>query len=337
MSSSSSPRLYVVRKHFASLPSTNAHARELAAARQLSPDALTVVTADEQTAGRGRLGRSWASSRDDIKATFAFRVPRHAMPQAYQLSPLMAVVACRAVARHGGGASCHGVAPRIKWPNDVIVGGARKAGGILCELESDPGGEGAWAALGLGLNVNSLPEALGVERAVWPLSTLRAEAKAGFVWDVAALLDELCAEMREALHVFFWAGDAASAAPFSGGGGGGGGGGAAGGSFGGVGSLFSPFQAEYEQLSVLLGRVIRFADGGRLVQGRAVRIGADGRLFIQEAAAGGGGGAGPAPEPRGFLSGEVAGGEIVDEASGAVTLVEGAAADATRTSDAAAT
>ena len=309
-------RLYVVRKHFASLPSTNAHAREMAAARALSPDALTVVTADEQTAGRGRLGRSWASSRDDIKATFAFRVPRHAMPQAYQLSPLMAVVACRAVARHGGGAERHGAAPRIKWPNDVIVGGGRKAGGILCELESDPDGEGAWAALGLGLNVNSLPEALGVERAVWPLSTLRAEARAGFAWDVAALLDELCAEMREALHVFFWAGDAASAPP------GAAAAGCGGGAFGGVGSLFSPFQAEYERLSVLLGRVIRFADGGRLVQGRAVRIGADGRLFIQEEAAAAG------SEPRGFLSGEVAGVELVDEASGASTLVEGFRDDA---------
>ena len=311
-------RLYVVRKHFASLPSTNVHAREMVAARALSPDALTVVTADEQTAGRGRLGRSWTSSRDDIKATFAFRVPRHAMPQAYQLSPLMAVVACRAVARHGGGVARHGVAPLIKWPNDVIVGGARKAGGILCELESDPDGQGAWAALGLGLNVNSLPEALGVERAVWPLSTLRAEAKEGFAWDVAALLDELCAEMREALHVFFWAGDAASAPPVAAAAAGGGD------PFGGVGSLFAPFQAEYEQLSVLLGRVIRFADGGRLVQGRAVRIGADGRLFIQEeAAAGAAAGAAGGAEPRGFLSGEVAGVELVDEASGASTLVEG--------------
>jgi len=321
-------RLYVVRKHFASLPSTNALARELAAARQLSPDALTVVTADEQTAGRGRLGRSWTSSRDDIKATFAFRVPRHAMAQAYQLSPLMAVVACRAVARHGGGAARHGVAPRIKWPNDVIVGGARKAGGILCELESDPSGDGAWAALGLGLNVNSMPEALKVERAVWPLSTLRAESREGFSWDAAALLDELCAEMRDALHAFLWtgaeggAGGGAGAAASAGGSGGGGSG--SGSPFGPVSSLFAPFQAEYERLSVLLGRVIRFADGGRLVQGRAVRIGADGRLFIQEEAAAGGAGA----EPRGFLSGEVAGVELVDEASGASTLVEGVRDDA---------
>ena len=48
-----------------------------------------------------------------------------------------------------------------------------------------------------------------------------------------------------------------------------------------------------------------------------MRIGADGRLFIEEA------GAAPGAEPRGFLSGEVSGVEIVDEA-GVATLVEGA-------------
>ena len=284
-------RLFVVRKHFASLPSTNTTAKELAARGDLSPDALTVVTADEQTAGRGRLGRAWTSSRDDVKATFCFRVPLHCLAFAYQLSPLMALVACRVIERHARagplaagavGAGGAAVAPTIKWPNDIIVGGGRKAGGILCELESAGGGGGGgqehWAALGLGLNVNSMPETLDVKRAAWPLSTLRAET-GGRAWDVAAITDDLATELAGALQSFLADG-------------------------------FAPFCAEYEARSLLLGKVIRFEDGGKPVQGRVSRIGADGRLYIEGA------------EERGFLSGEVSGVELVDEGGGGARLIE---------------
>jgi BirA family transcriptional regulator, biotin operon repressor / biotin---[acetyl-CoA-carboxylase] ligase len=297
----------VRRVHLPAVDSTNSYAKTNAAT--FDRDALTVVTTDEQTAGRGRLGRGWVSARSgqDVTATFAFRVPPSSLPSAYQLSPLLAVTACRALGRHG-------VEAGIKWPNDIILGGARKTGGILAELESvlrggdeDEGGEEVrrgpeyWAAVGLGLNVNSEPASLGVDRPVWPLTTLRAEA-GGRSYDVAAVTASLVDEMASALPVFFAHG-------------------------------FAPFQAEYERRSVLLGRRVKFTDGpGAVVVGRAVSIGDDGRLYIRveggQAAAGGEGGGGggeggsgaPEAEVRGFLSGEVSGIAIVE---GVEEMVEG--------------
>ena len=290
---SARPALEIIRLHFSTLASTNSHARELAARGSLAPGALSVVTADEQTGGRGRLGRVWQSGRDDVKATFAFRVPPHALATAYQLSPLMAVAAARVVARRAAvmEAAAAGALelPRvqIKWPNDLVVRSCRKAGGILCELESARDGS-HWAALGIGLNVNSLPDELNVERAVWPLTTLRAES-AGAAWDVAGIVDDLCAELSRVLAVFFGEG-------------------------------FAPFQSEYEAESVLLGKVVRFTDvdGAQPVQGRAVRIGADGRLFLLVADDSSPG----AAQERGFLSGEVSGVEIVDD-DGVARLLQG--------------
>lgn len=172
----------ICRSHLTSVDSTNSHAKRLILRAALDPGALHVITAAEQTAGRGRLSRSWVSSADDIKMTFAFMLPPGSMSAAYLLSPLLAVSACKAVAA---------ATPQrlgIKWPNDLISKGSRKVGGILCEVESAPAagsraGADYWAVLGLGLNVNSMPETLAVERAVWPLSTLRAEAAASTASD----------------------------------------------------------------------------------------------------------------------------------------------------------
>lgn len=183
-----------MRQHLASVDSTNAHARRLIRAGALDSGVLHAVTATEQTAGRGRLDRSWASSAGDIKLTLAFTLPRGdtgALSRAYLLSPLLAVAACegsdaallrdRALLTSAGGRLR--LPPLgIKWPNDIICGGARKVGGILCELEAvAPSASGSgvmWALLGIGLNVNSRPAALGVRRPIWPLTTLLTEAEA---------------------------------------------------------------------------------------------------------------------------------------------------------------
>lgn len=258
------PPLPITRIHLATVDSTNTYAR--ARAGGLDPGALTVVTADEQTAGRGRLGRAWSSTGDDIKATFAFALPPAALPGAYLLSPLLSVVAVRAL----GGART-GVPLGIKWPNDLIAGGRRKVGGILCELEALPGGAYV-AVLGIGVNVNSAPAALGVDRPVWPLTTLAAEAGRGAPFDVGALTDALVAAFASALPRFLAEG-------------------------------FAPFQAEYEASSVLLGRRVRFDAGGELgrLAGAVVGFGDDGRLLLALD------GAPPGAPPTGFLSGEVSG------------------------------
>lgn len=274
------------RVHLATVDSTNSWVKRGVAT--LRRDAVTVVTADEQTAGRGRVDRVWKSSAADIKATYAFVVPRARLPAAYQLSPLLAVAAVRACAAIG-------VAAAIKWPNDLIVGGSKKVGGILCELESHGGVY--FAVLGIGINVNSLPPDFGLLRPVWPLSTLRAEAGGAEV-DRAALMAALTREFT-AVRTFFGGGgvgwrravrnppqaptphvQAALAYLRAG---------------------WEPFQREYEAASVLLGRRVRFSEGSRVVEGRVSAIGGDGKLYIEL----------PGGETVGFLSGEVAGLELV--------------------------
>jgi biotin-[acetyl-CoA-carboxylase] ligase BirA-like protein len=176
----SARRLTIIRRHLASVDSTNTYAKSNMS--KFDPNFITMITAGEQTAGRGRLGRTWTSTKEnaDITATFAFRIPPECMPSAYQLSPLLAISASKALAEHGVDAA-------IKWPNDLIIGTCNKVGGILCELENVDGK--FWAALGIGMNINSMPEEIGLDRPVWPLSTLRAHQ--GKEFDVAKLTNTL--------------------------------------------------------------------------------------------------------------------------------------------------
>jgi len=129
-------RLGSPRVHLRVADSTNERARELALAG--APHG-TLVTAAEQSAGRGRQGRRWsAPAGSSILMSLILREPP-------RLLPLMAAVAVCDVA--GGDAA-------IKWPNDVVVAsgagdGLAKLAGILVEARPQEG----WAVLGIGLNV----------------------------------------------------------------------------------------------------------------------------------------------------------------------------------------
>jgi BirA family biotin operon repressor/biotin-[acetyl-CoA-carboxylase] ligase len=123
--------------------STNARARELALAG--APHG-TLVTADEQTAGRGRQGRSWTAAPGE--ALLLALLVRGVEPGA-ALLPLAAAVAV-----------CESVEPleaAIKWPNDVWAE-RRKLAGVLLEGRPQEG----WAVIGIGLNVRTreFPEEL---------------------------------------------------------------------------------------------------------------------------------------------------------------------------------
>jgi BirA family transcriptional regulator, biotin operon repressor / biotin---[acetyl-CoA-carboxylase] ligase len=123
-------RLGRPRLHLRATTSTNDRARELAHAG--APHG-TLVTAAEQTAGRGRQGRTWtAPPGRALLLSVVLRDPP-------TLLPLAAALAVAEVA--GAGA-------QIKWPNDVLLGG-RKVAGILAEGRPQDG----WAVLGIGLNV----------------------------------------------------------------------------------------------------------------------------------------------------------------------------------------
>jgi BirA family biotin operon repressor/biotin-[acetyl-CoA-carboxylase] ligase len=118
------------RLHFRRTGSTNERARELAAGG--APHG-TLVTATEQSAGRGRQGRTWtAPSGSAILCSLVIRDPP-------RLLPLAAGVAVAEVVGSGAG---------VKWPNDVLVDG-RKLAGIL--VEGRP--QERWAVLGVGVNV----------------------------------------------------------------------------------------------------------------------------------------------------------------------------------------
>jgi BirA family transcriptional regulator, biotin operon repressor / biotin---[acetyl-CoA-carboxylase] ligase len=127
------------RVHHRVADSTNQRARELAA--RGAPHG-TLVTAGEQTAGRGRQGRSWVAPAGS--AVLMSLVVRE-LDDRFPLLPLVAAVA---VAE-----ACESLAPvacRIKWPNDVWIEG-RKVAGILVEGRPAEG----WAVLGIGVNVRA--------------------------------------------------------------------------------------------------------------------------------------------------------------------------------------
>jgi BirA family biotin operon repressor/biotin-[acetyl-CoA-carboxylase] ligase len=145
-------------RHYARTDSTNARARELAAAG--APHG-TVVTAAEQTAGRGRQGRSWTAPPGKALLYSALLRPleeRHVMlPLAVPLAVCEAAEALRPELRCG-----------VKWPNDVLLDG-RKLAGVLIEARPRDG----WAVIGVGLNLTIAPDEFPPElrdtaTSVWP-------------------------------------------------------------------------------------------------------------------------------------------------------------------------
>lgn len=132
--------------------STNRAAGELARRGAVEG---AVVVADAQSAGRGRMGRRWESPAGE-NLYFSVLLTPNVEPARV---PQLALVA--AVAAHEGlAACCPGLDARIKWPNDILIGG-RKVAGILCEasLEADRVHR---VILGIGINVNgrSVPKPL---------------------------------------------------------------------------------------------------------------------------------------------------------------------------------
>jgi BirA family biotin operon repressor/biotin-[acetyl-CoA-carboxylase] ligase len=105
----------------------------------------TVVVADAQTAGRGRMGRRWVSPAG--KNLYVSLLLRPSVPtvDATRLALVAGVALADAV-------EAVGVPAALKWPNDLYCGG-RKAAGILAEMASDPDGV-RHVVIGVGLNVN---------------------------------------------------------------------------------------------------------------------------------------------------------------------------------------
>jgi len=133
----------------------------------------TVVLAEEQTAGRGRDGRTWRSPAGGVWLGMLLRAP---VPVAGVLSLRIGLVLADVVE-----AVVPGRRPALKWPNDVLVSD-RKIAGILCESRWQ-GDALQWLGVGIGINVaNAVPAEL--EQQAISLSELRPGVRRIDVLDV---------------------------------------------------------------------------------------------------------------------------------------------------------
>jgi BirA family transcriptional regulator, biotin operon repressor / biotin---[acetyl-CoA-carboxylase] ligase len=236
----------------AACESTNAALKRIADGSR----AGTTIVTDEQTCGRGRLGRTWLSE-PGVDLTFSVLLRPRMKPARGHLLALATGVAVAEVLEQGFGLEGQ---VSLKWPNDVLLGG-KKVCGILLEASADAD-RIVWAVAGVGLNVNSEPcrvlASLPPERAVeWqgrpqPVSL---KENLGFAVPRAPLLAALLARLT-----WWWTGlDWTSTIP--------------------------TLLAEWRKRDALAGRLVDVSAGADrselVVAGLAAGIGEEGQLLIR--------------------------------------------------------
>jgi BirA family transcriptional regulator, biotin operon repressor / biotin---[acetyl-CoA-carboxylase] ligase len=200
-----------------------------------------VLAAEQQSAGRGRLGRTWVSP-PRAAVTFSVLLRPAAVPRArLGWLPLLAGVAVADAVR-----VVTAVDAWLKWPNDVLVG-PRKAGGILAEAAGDA------VVVGIGVNVSTGPAELPPP-GPGALAATSLAIEGAVAADRAVLLAEILAGLERRYRAWCQVfGDTER----------------------------SGLRAEYTGLCGTIGRHVRVElPGGRLLDGLAAGIDADGRLLI---------------------------------------------------------
>lgn len=143
--------------YFDSVPSTLAVAKRLC--EEGDPKELngTLIIAEQQTGGMGRLGRLWASPPGGIWTTIILK-PNIPVDRLFMITMAGSLAVARAIRRE------YEIGALIKWPNDIFIG-SKKVAGLLQEISVDDG-EINYVVLGLGIdaniNVNELPDELKV-------------------------------------------------------------------------------------------------------------------------------------------------------------------------------
>lgn len=171
-------------RHFRCTDSTNERAKELAIGG--APGGL-VVTAMEQTAGRGRRGRAWFGPAGSCLLYSTLLRP-FAADQVPLLPLAVPIAVCEAA---------EAVAPvrcQVKWPNDVWID-ERKVAGVLAEARPDEG----WAVIGVGLNVAIAQDDFPEELRETAVSLLPTEAEGGLPAGGAPSIATALTELNEAL------------------------------------------------------------------------------------------------------------------------------------------
>jgi BirA family biotin operon repressor/biotin-[acetyl-CoA-carboxylase] ligase len=219
-----------------SVPSTNDVARGLA---DTGEAAGLFVLADEQTAGRGRHGRAWQSPPGNLYASLILR-PGRATAEAASLSLVVALALAEAVEVLSAGR----VGPRLKWPNDVQVDGAKIAG-ILLEAAAGGGGRPLWLVVGIGVNVLWSPG----PAVPYPTTDLAAQGLAGI--GPRDLLAALTAPLRR--HLDRWEAEG-----------------------------FAPLRAPWLARAAGLGAAAQLRLGDEVVRGRLVDVDETGALRLED-------------------------------------------------------
>lgn len=164
--------------------STNARASALGDAG--APEGMVVI-ADRQTAGKGRLGRSWVSPEGVNLYLSVLLRPQILPMDASQLTFLSAVAVCRSIA------AVSGLQPTVKWPNDVLLSG-RKAAGLLNEMSSETDRVN-YVILGIGVNLNmqaeQFPSQLRYPATSLAIETGRRISRVEFTRTLLAQIDAL--------------------------------------------------------------------------------------------------------------------------------------------------
>jgi len=197
-----------------------------------TPDG-TVVVAGEQTAGRGRLKRTWLSPRGNLALSVVLYPERD---HVHSLTMVASVAAARSIE------VVTGLAPELKWPNDVLLGG-RKICGILVEtsLRAD---RVDYAIVGIGVNVNLEPAAFPE----LPPATTSVSREAGREVSRLDLLRSLLREL-DRLYLAESAGEAV--------------------------------YREWRDRLVTLGKPVRVTSPGITLEGTAESVGPDGSLLLR--------------------------------------------------------
>lgn len=176
----------IIRHHFSTIGSTNTWAKQHA--HEFDPRAITLITADTQTAGRGRFNRQWVSPpNENIYATYCIFLERH-RSDIGNLPQVAAITIAEIL-------TTLNFYPRLKWPNDVILND-KKVAGILSE--STPLSDQLCLIIGIGLNINMPPATLqAIDR---PATSLLAETNKSY--DIAHTLNLLTNQLASNLALF---------------------------------------------------------------------------------------------------------------------------------------
>lgn len=174
------------RYHFTSIDSTNSWAKHHA--HEFPLNELTLITTDEQTAGRGRFNRQWLSPpKQNLYATFCFFLDK-IRPDIHNISQVMAIAASKTL-------ESFGFQPMIKWPNDILITN-KKIGGILTEITSVA--SHLCIIVGIGINVNMPIETLRLINQ--PATSLIVTS--GIPFEIGDILSKLQSQFMHDLELF---------------------------------------------------------------------------------------------------------------------------------------